>query len=46
MWEYQIRNRETNEQDFMWGYNEFDAWSRRPDLDRTKWVITYREYID
>lgn len=46
MWEYQIWNRETDEQDFIWGYNELDAWGRRPDLDQTKWAIIYSEYID
>lgn len=46
MWEYQIENIHTGENDYLWGYSWEDALKRRPELDKNEWRLVYSEYID
>jgi hypothetical protein len=46
MYEYEIRNKNNNEHDFIWGYSMADAWRRNPSYNREDWDIIFSEYID
>ena len=46
MYEFIIYNPSTKEKDYIYGYNPFDAWNRRPDLKRKEWKIVVWWYID
>lgn len=45
MYEYEIMNVKTNERDFIYGYNDHDAWERTS-LNPADWKIINWEYID
>lgn len=46
MFEFEIYNERTQEYNYIFGYNEKDAWRRNPNIDRTEWTIVHAEYID
>lgn len=46
MYEYTIKNINTNEEDIIFGYNESDARRRANLIDNDAWVVTNWEYID
>ncbi len=46
MWEFELWNEKTQEQDFIFGYSLEDAWARNPSKNREDWVVVYEEYID
>lgn len=45
MYEYTIKNNMTNEIDYIFGYNENDAW-RRTTLNEAEWTVIGCEYAD
>ena len=45
MYEYEIINRNTQSEDFIYGRNFADA-CKRAGLDPEEWKVIYREYID
>ena len=46
MYEYTIKNINTNEEDIIFGYNESDARRRANLIDNDEWVVTDWEYVD
>ena len=46
MYEFEIVNINTNEHDFIYGYNTEDAWRRRKSMNAAEWKIIDKEYID
>lgn len=45
MYEYEIKNKTTNEIDYIFGYSFADA-CRRSKLEPDEWVMLGRDYID
>lgn len=45
MYEYGIRNINTNEETIIFGYSIANAFGRTK-LDRSEWEVWYSEYID
>lgn len=50
MYEFTMRNKNTNEQDFWYGYSLDDAINRRkknnPNFNENEWEYLFRDYID
>ena len=46
MYEFEIYNKETKEYNFIFGYNEKDAWNRCSNFNKNEWSIISAEYID
>lgn len=46
MFEFEIYNERTKEYNYIFGYNEADAWRRNTRFDKTEWVVVNAEYID
>lgn len=46
MYEFEMRNVETNETSFGWGYSKKDMLRRNPSFDNDKWIVVFCEYID
>ena len=45
MYEYEIKNKNTNEIEYVFGYSLNDA-CRRSKLEPDEWIILSRDYID
>ena len=46
MYEYEIENKNTNERNFVYGYNINDMKRRHPSINCNEWRIIFTEYID
>lgn len=46
MWEYGIKNVQTNEESVIYGLSPEDAFNRYPQYNPLEWYIWYSEYND
>ena len=46
MFEYEIYNDRTNEHNFIFGYNQKDAFNRNKDINPIEWKVIAKEYFD